>query len=111
MANIKELGEITEEIIGSWWQKYERTKKGFRCPDCHSKIMQTTCYVSLHALEFEPQHAGPGRVVHINYPYCPKCDGKLEYVTACFHTPMLLLQLFQLGDQTQLLNPGDAGGS
>lgn len=95
MANIKELGKITEEIISTWWDEYQKVEHGYQCKTCGSAIQHTTCYVSLHATEFEPQHAGPGRVAHLTYPYCPQCDGKLEYVTACFHTPMVILQLSQ----------------
>jgi hypothetical protein len=106
MANVKELGQISKQIIGSWWYKYEKTKTGFRCQECHSRILQTTCYVSIHAKELEPSHAGSGRVVKINYPYCPKCDGKLDYARACYHVSVFKREVLEIDNVTLLLNPG-----
>jgi len=85
MANVKELGKITEDIVYSWWKKYEKKEDGYYCKQCGSLIQQTTCYVSVHLKLFEPACAGPGKVIHINYPYCPKCDGEIDHATACFH--------------------------
>lgn len=108
-GNIAELGQLTEEIINSWPQKYEETKNGYCCKKCRSRILQTTCHVSIHAKEFEPSHAGSDKVVKINYPYCPKCDGKLDYATACFHVPIFKRQVIVIDNVTLLLNPGDGG--
>ena len=85
MANVIELGQITEENIFAWWKKYEKTGEDFHCKPCGCRVMQTTCYVSVHLKAFEPEHAGPGRVIKVNFPYCPKCDGKIDHATACFH--------------------------
>lgn len=106
MANVIEVGQITEETICSWWQKYEKREDGYYCKQCGSRIKQTTCYVSVHAKEFEPSHAGPGRVLKINYPYCPKCDGKLDHATACFHAPIFKCEVIVIDTVTPLLNPG-----
>lgn len=107
ISDILDLGQITEEIINSWKQKYDKTKKGFRCRKCRSRIKQTTCCVSIHVKEFESSHAGPGRVVEINYPYCPKCDGKIDYVQACYHVPMFKREVIVIDNVTLLLNPGE----
>ena len=64
-----------------------------------SRIKQTTCYVSIHLKIFEPSHAGPGRVLRKKYPYCPKCDGKIDYATACFH----------IGREFQVMIQSDSG--
>lgn len=88
MANVIQLGKITEKIINSWWQKYEKREDGYYCKDCGSKIQQTTCYVSIHLKIFEPACAGPGRVVNLNYPYCPKCDGEIDFAQACYHVAL-----------------------
>lgn len=79
------LGQITPEIINSWSEKYEKRDGAFYCKKCGSQILQTTCYVSIHLRVFEPSCAGPGKVQQINYPFCPKCDGEIEYAQACFH--------------------------
>lgn len=84
-GNVVELGQITEEIINSWPEKYEKRAKYSYCKTCGSRIKQTTCHVSIHIKEFEPVCAGPGEVVKINYPYCPQCDGDIDYATACYH--------------------------
>lgn len=82
---IKRLGQITQEIVNSWQERYDKKDGLFYCKECGSQVMQTTCYVSLHLKMFEPTCAGTGEVKNINYPFCPKCDGGLEYVTACYH--------------------------
>lgn len=84
-GNVLELGQITEETICSWAQRFEKRKKYFYCKECGHRALQTTVHVSIHLKLFEPEHAGPGRVLKINYPYCPKCDGKIDYATACYH--------------------------
>lgn len=108
MDNVVELGQISKQIIGAWWYKYEKTKKGFRCRKCRSQILQTTCHVSIHLKEFEPSCAGPGKVVKINYPYCPKCDGKIDYARACYHVPIMKREVIEIVNVTPLLNPGEA---
>lgn len=87
MANVIELGQIkiTEDTILKWMAKYEKKGADHYCKQCGSLIQQTTCYVSVHLKAFEPSHDGPGKVIHVNYPYCPKCDGEIDYATACFH--------------------------
>jgi hypothetical protein len=81
-----DLGQITDMDIDSWSGKYEyRENDGYYCPKCGSRILQVTCHVSIHLKIFEPQHAGPGRVVPLNYPTCPKCDGDIYLVRACYH--------------------------
>ena len=85
MANRLELGQITEETICNWKAKYEKREDGYYCKVCGSQILQTDCHVSIHLKIFEPTCAGPGKVITINYPYCPKCDGEIDYVQACFH--------------------------
>jgi hypothetical protein len=88
MAKVIELGQITEEIINSWVEKYERREDGYYCRTCGSRIQMTTCYVSIHLKLFEPACAGPGRVARIRYPYCPKCDGEIDFVRACYHVDL-----------------------
>jgi len=83
-STVKHLGQITDEIIDSWEEKFEKRSDGFYCKQCGSQIMQTTCHVSIHTKLFS-QCAGSGEVKTINYPFCPKCDGEIEYVTACYH--------------------------
>ena len=85
MANVIELGQITEAIINSWRRKYEEREDGCYCKVCGSRIQQTTCYVSIHLKAFEPACAGSGRVIEVNFPYCPECDGEIDHATACFH--------------------------
>lgn len=82
---LKHLGQITEETVDSWATRFEKRDGSFYCKKCGSQIMQTTCYVSIHLKLFEPTCAGTGQVEKINYPFCPKCDGDIEYVTACHH--------------------------
>lgn len=84
-TNVKDLGQITIETINSWPSKYEMTAGNFFCKVCNTMIKQTTCFVSIHAKEFEPKHTGSGKVVNIFYPYCPNCDGTPELIRACFH--------------------------
>lgn len=105
-TNVKELGQISNQMIKGWWYEYEKAEDGFICKRCRSQILQTTCYVSIHLKEFEPLHAGPGRVVKINYPYCPKCDGELDYAMACFHVAMMKREVIEIVDVTPILNPG-----
>lgn len=104
--NVKALGQITEEMVQAWPAQYEEREGNYYCKNCGAGIMQTTCYVSIHAKEFEPTCAGPGRVLHINYPYCPNCDGGIDHATACVHVPILKTTEVILGDVTLLLNPG-----
>ncbi len=85
MANAIELGQITEDTNFKWMAKYEKREGVYYCKQCGSRIKQTTCYVSIHLKVFEPSHTGPGKVIHVNYPYCPKCDGEIDHATACFH--------------------------
>ena len=85
MGRVIALGQITQEIVDSWLEKYDKGDDAFYCKECGSQIMQCTCHVSMHLKLFEPACAGPGEVKTINYPYCPKCDGKIEYAQACFH--------------------------
>ena len=92
-AKVRDLGQITEEIVATWEKKYEKRDDGFYCKNCDSQIKQVTCFVSIHLKAFEPKCAGPGRVCKINYPFCPKCDGELEYVTACYHVRSLIVGL------------------
>lgn len=85
MGKVISLGQITQAIVASWLKKYDERDGAFYCKECGSQIMQGTCYVSIHLKAFEPKCAGPGEVQNINYPYCPKCDGEIEYAQACFH--------------------------
>lgn len=85
---VLELGQITANTPFDWVAKYEQREDIYYCKQCGSRIKQTICYVSIHATEFEPVHAGSGRVIRVNFPYCPECDGKLDYVTACLHVPL-----------------------
>lgn len=80
-----DLGQITEETVEGWAEKYDKQGDGYYCRKCGAQIQATICYVSIHVKIFEPEHAGPGRVVRINYPYCPKCDGDPGLVRACYH--------------------------
>lgn len=84
---ILNIGRLNDNLINRWGAKFDKGEDGFfYCKVCGSEIMQTTCYVSIHTKLFEPQCVGSGRVEHINYPYCPKCDGSIDYVRACYHT-------------------------
>lgn len=85
MGTIKQLGQITEEIIDNWANQYEKRNGAYYCKKCGHQIMQCACHVSIHLKVFEPSCAGPGKVERINYPYCPKCDGDIEYAQACYH--------------------------
>lgn len=81
---IKELGQITDEVIEGWAGKFDKREIGYFCKECGSQIMQITCYVSIHDNRFSVC-AGGGDVMKINYPYCPQCDGETEYARACYH--------------------------
>ena len=105
MAKVVDLGQITTEIVRSWNEKYEKREDGYYCKECGSRIKQTTVHVSIHAKEFEPGHAGPGRVVHINYPYCPKCDGNIDYAQACFHVPIMRREVIIVETVPLMINP------
>jgi hypothetical protein len=83
------LGQITDDIIDSWADRFEKREDGYYCRDCGSQVMQTTCHVSIHLKEFEPKCAGPGEVKKINYPYCPKCDGDIDFARACYHVSLV----------------------
>ena len=85
---VKHLGQITDEIIDNWAEQYEQRDGVFYCKKCGGQIRQVTCYVSIHIKEFEPKCAGPGKVGRIKFPFCPKCDGDIEYATACYHIPL-----------------------
>lgn len=106
--NVVDLGQITEGTVRSWLKKYEKKGDFYHCKECGSRIKQTTVYVSIHAKEFEPAHAVPGRVVHINYPYCPKCDGKIDYAQVCFHVENIWHTTVIVDVGHLLLNPGEA---
>jgi hypothetical protein len=82
---VRHLGQITDEIVDSWVNQFEKRNSSFYCKKCGDQIMQTTCYVSVHWKLFDPTCAGGGEVKKINYPFCPKCDGAIEYTTACYH--------------------------
>lgn len=82
---VKYLGQLTVEVIENWATRFEKEDDGYRCPGCGSPIMQTTCYVSIHWKLFGSSCAGSGKVLRLNYPFCPKCDGEIDYVTACYH--------------------------
>lgn len=86
---IKQLGQITNEIVAEWAKRYDHRNDGYYCKECGSQIRQTTCHVSIHLKEFEPTCAGPGEVRRINYPFCPKCDGEIEYAQACYHISVI----------------------
>jgi len=85
MGKVVALGQITEEIIGGWVEKYGKREDGYYCKQCGSRIEPTICYISIHLKIFEPSCLGPGKVIHATYPYCPKCDGEIDYAQACFH--------------------------
>jgi len=85
---VKHLGLITDEIIDGWEKRYNRINGQHYCQKCGSLIKQVTCYVSIHLKLFEPTCAGTGKVRKINYPFCPKCEGDIEYVTACYHVSL-----------------------
>jgi len=106
--NVVDLGQITRETVRSWDEKYEKKGDFYHCKECGSRIKQTTVYVSVHLKLFEPAHAGPGRVFHINYPYCPKCDGKIDYAQACFHVEFIEHTTIVVEVGHLLLNPGEA---
>jgi hypothetical protein len=106
--NVVDLGQITTEIVRSWNEKYEKKGDFYFCKVCGSRIKQTTVYVSIHLKLFEPLHTGPGRVVHINYPCCPKCDGKIDYARACFHVEPFKESVIVVDVGHLLLNPGEA---
>jgi hypothetical protein len=65
----------------------EKTDEGYRCKKCGSKIMQTTCYASIHSTEFSEVHTGSGEVKRLPLPYCPTCEGKPTETTTCIHEP------------------------
>ncbi|MBA7676652.1 hypothetical protein ES703_84896 [subsurface metagenome] len=85
MGKVLALGQITQETINGWAEKFERRDGGYYCRKCGSRTLRTNCHVSIHLKEFGPLCAGPGKVIKINYPYCPNCDGKIDYAQACFH--------------------------
>ena len=89
MANVKELGQITDEIIDGWAERFEKRDGFYYCRECGGRAMQTTCYTSIHLKMFEPACSGPGKVERINYPFCPKCDGDIDHVTACYHVEVM----------------------
>lgn len=82
---VKHIDQLTDEIIDSWKTQFNKGKDGYYCKTCGSPIMQTTCHVSIHTKLFPNICAGSGEVQQLNYPFCQSCDGKLEYVTACYH--------------------------
>lgn len=84
---VKYLGQITDwnETIKGWEKQYDKRDDKYYCYKCGGLIKQTLCYVSIHLKIFEPTCAGPGKVLKINFPFCPNCDADLEYVTACYH--------------------------
>lgn len=90
---VKELGQITDEIIDNWPKQYEQRLEVLYCKKCSGQIRQTTCFVSIHIKEFEPKHTGSGKVARLNFPFCPKCDGDIEYATACYHVPLWVFPL------------------
>lgn len=85
MGKVIALGQITQEIVNGWEEQFEKRDDGYYCRKCGSQIMQTTCHVSIHLRAFEPSCAGTGEVKTINYPFCPNCDGEIEYTQACCH--------------------------
>jgi len=82
---IKHLGQIDHQTMKSWPDQFTKRNGDFFCKKCGSQIGWVTCYVSIHLKIFEPECVGPGKVIKVNYPFCPKCDEGLEYVTACYH--------------------------
>ena len=89
MGKIIDLGQITTEKINIWPEKYEKRDDSRYCTECHSRIMQCICFVSIHLKAFEPSCAGTGQVIRINYPYCPTCDGEIVSARACLHVPVV----------------------
>lgn len=85
MGRVIALGQIRREIVAGWEAHFEKRDDGYYCRKCGSQVMQATCYVSIHLRVFDPSCAGTGKVKTINYPFCPNCDGEIEYAQACFH--------------------------
>jgi len=74
------------KLLDDRQKSYEKTEDGYRCRTCGERIMQTTLYISIHIKEFKTC-AGPGRVLTVNFPYCPNCEGEPRTARACVHVP------------------------
>jgi hypothetical protein len=95
LDNILDLGKISEAIIEAWPEKFDQKDDVYYCKKCGTKIMAAPCYISLHLTAFDPICAGPGTVFNTVYPYCPKCEGHIDYARGCFHMDIDLNTLFQ----------------
>jgi hypothetical protein len=64
------------------------------CSTCRYAIRWQDVYLSLHSPEFSGC-SGPGTVIKVAIPYCPKCETVPEE-TGCLHIPGLLSDLPEL---------------
>ncbi len=68
-------------------EHYEADDNGhYKCKKCGARILQTTCYVSIHTTLFSGC-AGSGRCKQVPLPYCPTCEGVPTQTSTCVHTP------------------------
>jgi hypothetical protein len=56
----------------------------YECLNCGSRIMSHTVFFSIHDAAFHDLCAGPGDVVRLGIPYCPKCEPKPDE-SGCIH--------------------------
>lgn len=56
----------------------------YHCRECGSQIEYATGDIAVHDRRF-PDCAGPGRVLNVPLPYCPKCEGSPTEVRGCVH--------------------------
>lgn len=67
-------------------EHYTRVNSGYKCNACGEGIRSVTTYITLHLQVFSTC-AGPGQVVKVDLPYCPKCEPTPD-TFGCVHLPL-----------------------
>lgn len=84
-ANGKNLQTFKDQIKIHVEKHYNESGSGYECRNCGSVIRQMTCHVSVHNSPFKDACVGEGRVVYIQLPYCPDCEGMPQKFRSCVH--------------------------
>lgn len=56
----------------------------YHCRKCDARIEYARGEIAVHDRRF-PGCAGPGRVLDVPLPYCPKCEGPPTELRGCVH--------------------------
>lgn len=69
-------------------EQYTQKDGYYCCRQCNGSLRAGTAYASVHATEFEDNHAGGGDVFKFSIPYCPMCEPEGAVMYTCVHVPL-----------------------